>query len=444
MYYPLFLIFPIYAILKKHKNKKQKLDEILLAYKNNCITYSSEYSIVTSMGNEENTIQNHLDAILNQSLPPQQIHLFVEAKDRTYDRIVETLIKNGYTKTLENKIEEYLREEEFGWDKHLIVLLEKYTCNGKPEIIIYKSIGDSLGKGLSINWLVKRGYINTPYFLQLDADTMIEPELSKKLLCTAKRDTNIAAVYAFSYEIPENRDSAFSKLLGYGYNVYKRISHVIFRGSWNYWDFHYTLEGPHVMFRTEVYHKIPRPLDTLAGDTAHAWELQIEGYKILANIYALDIVQEISSIKGLYKQRMKWNSGPLQNLLIRGKKLLKSKIKYKAFFPMFYYTFVSFSYQTFWLYAPIIMKIFGYSLSEILTFYAIDILIHFSSVLYSTYKLRKIHEIYRKEKISDFFKKFIAYYFVFRPIVAFTYLPAYIKTLLEWFIKKKRKWFLYT
>jgi len=166
-------------------------------------------------------------------------------------------------------------------------------------------------------------------------------------LCTAKQDINIAVVYAFSYEIPEDHNSIFSRLLGYGYNVYKRISHVVFRWSWNYWDFHYTLEGPHVMFRTEVYSKIPRPLDTLAGDTAHAWELQAEGYKILANIYALDIIREVSSIKGLYKQRMKWNSGPLQNLLIRGKKLLKSRIGHKALFPVFYHTFVSFAYQTF-------------------------------------------------------------------------------------------------
>jgi len=444
MYYSLFLVFPIYAILRKYRHKKQKLDEILLAYKSRCIADSSEYSIVTSMGNEENTIQHHLNAILSQSLPPKQIHLFVEAKDMTYDKIIEVLIRSGYAKTLEIKIEEYLKEEEFGWSKHLVVLLERYICNGKPEVIIYRSIGDALGKGLSINWLVKRNYIDTPYFLQLDADTVIEPELSRKLLCTAKQDVSIAAVYAFSYEIPEDHKSIFNKLLGYGYNIYKQISHVIFRWSWNYWNFHYTLEGPHVMFKTDVYRKIPRPLDTLAGDTAHAWELQIGGYKILANIYALDIVQEVSSVKGLYKQRMKWNSGPLQNLLIRGKKLLKSNIKYRATFSVFYYTFVSPSYQTFWLYAPIILMSLEYSLLDVLIFYAIDILIHLFSALYSTYKLRKIHEIYRKESIFDFFKNFIAYYFILRPIIAFTYLPAYIRTLLEWFIKRKRKWLLYT
>jgi len=90
------------------------------------------------------------------------------------------------------------------------------------------------------------------------------------------------------------------------------------------------------------------------------------------------------------------------------------------------------------------MKGLGYSLTEILIFYIIDILIHLSSALYSTYKLREIHEIYKKEKISDFLKNFATYYFIFRPIVAFTYLPAYIKTLLEWFVGRRRKWFLYT
>lgn len=44
------------------------------------------------------------------------------------------------------------------------------------------------------------------------------------------------------------------------------------------------MEGLHIIFRTDVYRKVPRPLDTLAGDMAHAWELQTADFKILENI----------------------------------------------------------------------------------------------------------------------------------------------------------------
>lgn len=48
---------------------------------------------------------------------------------------------------------------------------------------------------MSINWLVKKGYVKAQYFLQLDADTIPELEFAKKLLCSIKQDERIAGVY---------------------------------------------------------------------------------------------------------------------------------------------------------------------------------------------------------------------------------------------------------
>ena len=435
----------------------QKLNDILLAYQdpNRCSCHNGEYSVVVSMGNEEKSIRHNLEAVLRQTLKPLEVHLFVEARDKTLDVIRAVLSRYKYAKIKSYVIEEYLKKEEWGWDKELKVVIYVYEdVRGElPRVIIYESKGDVMGKGLSINWLVKRGYVKTPFFLQLDADAIPEPSLAKKLLCAVKQDEKIAGVYAFAYEIAEDKGLEAKILADYAYNMFKRMSHVIFRESWNYFEFCGTMEGIHLMFRTDVYRKIPRPMDTLAGDMAHSWELQATGYLVLENIYAKSYVREISTFKGLIKQRLKWNSGPIQNLYIRGISTLKRvNNKIRAGFVIFYMSIVSPAYQSFWLIGPSILYILGlWKVHQVLGFYLTDIIIHLGSAIYSTKYLARIHDEFKKEKWHDFFKKFLAFYFIFRIPISMTYLYVYPKNALEIFYhhlikrsREKKKWFLVT
>jgi len=450
--FPLFLIFPLY---REYKRRRENLEEILLAYKDpqRCGINDGEYSVVISMGNEEKTIADRLRGVMNLSPRPLEVHLFVEARDRTLENILKLLRDHGYRMISSQVVEEYLSEERWGWNRKLKAVITTYEGEGMPRVYVYESIGEVLGKGLSINWLVEKSYIKTQYFLQLDADTVPEPELAKKLLCSIKQDERIAGVYAFAYEIAEDKGLVARIIADYGYNVYKRMSHVIFRESWNYLEFCITMEGLHIMFRTDVYRRVPRPLDTLAGDMAHAWELQAAGYKILENIYAKSYVREISTLKGLIKQRLKWNAGPIQNFYIRGASTLKRvRNKVRASFAIFYAVFVSPIYQSFWLLGPLVLLILGFwSLYQALLFYVADLAIHLASAIYSTLYLRKIHNEFKEEKSLDFIKKFLSYYFVFRIPVALAYAYVYPKTLFEILVhhlvkkrKEKRKWFLLT
>jgi len=452
--FPLFLIFPLY---REYKRRRKNLDEILLAFKDprRCSVSDGEYSVVISMGNEEKTIIDCLKGVMNLSPRPMEVHLFVEARDRTLENILKLLRDHGYRMISSHVIEEYLNEDNWGWNRRLKAkaIITVHERKDMPRVYVYESIGDVLGKGLSINWLVKKGYIKTRYFLQLDADTVPEPELAKKLLCSIKQDERIAGVYAFAYEIAEDKSLMARIKADYGYNMYKRMSHVIFRESWNYLEFCITMEGLHIMFRTDVYRRVPRPLDTLAGDMAHAWELQANGYIILGNIYAKSYVREISTIKGLIKQRLKWNAGPIQNFYIRGASTLKRvRNKARASFAIFYAVFVSPTYHSFWLLGPLVLLILGSrSLYQALLYYIVDLTIHLASAIYSTLYLRRIHSEFKEEKSLDFVKKFLSYYFVFRIPVALVYAYVYPKTLFEILVhhmvkrrKEKRKWFLLT
>ena len=453
-YFPLFLIFPLYRV---YRERKRRLDDVLLAYRdpNKCTCRDGEYSVVVSMGNEEKTIKENLEAVLNQSLKPLEVHLFVEAKDRTMNVILEVLSKYGYRKVNNHVVREYLDEKEWYWDKNLEVVIYTYENSEGvlPRVIIYESRGDVLGKGLSINWLVKRGYVKTPFFLQLDADAIPEPDLAKKLLCSVKQDERIAGVYAFSYEVAEDGGLQAKIVADYGYNVFKRMSHVIFRESWNYLEFCVTMEGLHIMFRTDVYRKIPRPMDTLAGDMAHSWELQSAGYLVLENIYARSYVREISSFKGLVKQRLKWNSGPIQNLYRRGISTLRRvRNKVRAGFAILYQSIVSPAYQSFWLVGPFILYLLGlWDAHFVLRFYLIDFTIHLGAAIYSTKYLSRIYEEFRVEKWYEFLVKFLSFYFVFRLPISLMYLYVYPKNILEILYhhlvkreKEKKKWFLLT
>lgn len=81
---PLFLIFPLY---REYKRRRKSLEEILLAYKNprRCNVNDGEYSVVISMGNEEKTIVDCLKGVMSLSSRPLEVHLFIDARDKTLE-----------------------------------------------------------------------------------------------------------------------------------------------------------------------------------------------------------------------------------------------------------------------------------------------------------------------------------------------------------------------
>jgi len=437
MAYPYYLSSIYYNLIKnfKRENSDKEINRRL-----------PEYEAVIPAKNEEQHISKAILSLVSQTYPPRRIHIIDDhSSDRTLDEILYTLKLLGKT---ECKItNETLRDKKF-------TLYKCINSEKNLSFYIWRNNEDSIGKGAAINELVQRGFINLEYFLSLDADTVIEPHFAENLLKEMIKDDKIAV--AFGYIIPESEENTIiGKLYKYGREVSYRMGYIIFRTSSNIIGFHYGISGPRVIFKTDIYKKLPRPLDTQAGDTAHAWELQAAGYKIYCDLSTYGISWEPSTIRGFWKQRLKWHSGPFQNFYIRGISTLK-KLKnqgWKRFlagmYTIGYYVFFSTIYHIKWGVLFPILGILGLLPSKFLVVYYIsDFLAFFSIYAYSTYILRKKYGYHKDESLVDFSKKFFTFYFWFRPQISYITLVSLVKTIKDIIkfriLNKKPVWDHYT
>ena len=424
-----------YAVFKTRKDNNDS----------NRIQCLPEYEAIIPARNEEKHIQKAIFSLINQTHPPRRIHIIDDASnDETLNIILSTL-KNLRGTTCSDLKEEKLRNQKF-------VIHKCYNHNLGIEFHIWVNKGDPLGKGASINELVLR-YISSDYFLSLDADTVVEPDFSLKILRHMSENDKIAVGYGYIFTKREN-STIIGKLFEWGRDIANRLGYVIFRLPSNIIGFHYGISGPRVIFKTEVYRKIPRPLDTEAGDTAHAWELQAEGYEIYCDLKTFGVTWEPSTIKGFWKQRLKWHSGPFQNLFIRGKTVLKKirqqsrKRSLAALYTILYYTIFSPLYYIGW---GILLPLLGLAglipLNFLIKYYITDFLVFYITTIYATHVL-KSYGYYNNENFIGLNKKFIIFYFWFRPNVALIIFTAFMKFIRDviWFkIKgKKISWTHYT
>ena len=381
-------------------------------------------------------------------MKPKRIHIINDnSTDKTLQRIHETI------RMIDSEAEIVSEEKTTinGCEIHITVIRSRRLG---IDFIVYDNNGKPIGKGGFENWLVLSGRIHSEYFLNLDADTVVDEYFAEKSLRILESDKNIVAVFGYLFSKAEE-NGIIPKLYEYGRDISYRMSYVIFRYSSNKLGFHYGLSGPRVMFRTKTYMEIPRPLDNHAGDTAHAWELQAKGYKIYTLIDTYGVTREPSTIRGFWKQRVKWHSGPYENLYLRGKKVLsqlwrQSKKRFLAgLYTIMYYVFLSTIYQIKWGIVFPLLALFGIiPLFAVQWFYTIDFTAFMLASLFSTLVLRRYYEEYRREKPHQFIKRFIAFYFWFRPQITLIIVYSLTRVLKDILLSKinghRISWIHYT
>ncbi len=437
-------VYDITSIIYHLKNKREEKESSI----NNSHKYKTlEYTAIIPVRNEEHNVLHSLDSILKQTIPPKKI-IIAEDKstDNTYNVIYNFLLKNAY-KCKENR-------GSIGSIDFIITRCE----NNKLPLVEILTPSVRLGKGRFINLLVEGKYISTPFFLNLDADTIIESKYIEKLVSNTPMLENlkIAAIYGRLISLPE-KNTLLGKLLARGRSISYLLADVFLRFAGNIWNFHAYLRGPFVLFRTNAYKEVPRPLDNHSGDTAHAWELQRKGYKILIELSAKGYTKDPSDIKGSLEQRIKWHGGFLENLYLRGYRVIKDifnqniKRGFAALYTLFYYGIFSFKYQLTWGFIIPTLALLNYiHLFTTLIYYSVDFGIFFISSLLAKSLLKKKYpdDPYSNRNLKEFFKDFLSFYFIFRPIVTATFVYSYLKVLKDIIIAKikrrKPKWFLYT
>ncbi len=425
------------------KNHHKKLDEILDKIPVN----HGEYSVFIPAYNEEKHIKETLDSLLNSSILPYEIIIVNDAStDNTYRAIKEYINKCNPSKINSRNLQ-YIHKV---YDKKIKdeFELEIYKINFREQDVLIKIINNkyNLGKTLNFNKVMLNNLVEREYLLAVDADTIVSKTYAERMLKILKHDPKIAA--AFGTVFPKrDLDNIIGKILEYGRKVIYRLSFVTFRNAGNFLDFHYGLSGAAVMFRISALKDVPRPYDSYAGDTSHAWELQRRGWKIYSEWKVYRTCYEPSTLRKTLKQRIRWSSGPYQNLYLRGLKTIKDcfriskKRGFGALYTIIYYAALSTKYNLLYLSLLPLSLIISYLQNWAIKFYLLDMLGWFTVSSIATYYFNRYYSKHHNIKISlkDYIKEFLSFYFIFKPITAFSQIYAMFQTIYD--IIKHKKWF---
>ena len=430
-----YYIAALYSYIKEKRNKKyiSELEKKLLESK-------PEWTAVVPAYNEEENITDCLDSIINQTYPPSEIIILDDHSiDSTPEKVFNWLKKYkaqpiGSTIINDNK-------QTFGSGQRRSII--RFRIPKLDILITYvRNLERNIGKTMNLNWVVFN-LVRTSYFANIDGDTIVEKDYAEKVLPLLLEE-DVAAAYG--WPIPRRiRDTWQARIIEYAKSVSYKINHFLFKQGQEKMGFVYNLMGCAIFYNTDIFRRIPRPNDSYAGDTSHAWELQAAGYRVKISIDGFVYTTEPSDMKKFWKQRMRWGSGPFQNLYLRGRKVLsslKGKRKIAAFWNMFYYSVLSIKYSLGILILPLLAFMGIIDQDIALKVYTYDFLMWTTAYSIGNYGCHKHknNPLTFKESLKDT-KEFLTMYFLVRYGWAFTYIVSAFYTIYDILSKKyKEKW----
>ncbi len=242
-------------------------------------TYPS-VTITVPCWNEENTVEKTVNSLLNLNYPKDKLQIF--------------LIDDGSTDNTWNVINKF---------------------KDYPNIKVFHK--ENGGKFTALNLGLQ--YTETDFFGGLDADSFAEPESLVRIMSFFEKDSNTMAVAPSV--IISNSKNIFKKAQKAEYNMgvyFKKM--LCFLGAIN------VTPGPMTIFKKKVF-------DDLGGychghnteDMEIAYRMQKNNYKIEHCNDAYVYTNTPGTTKKLYKQRLRWIYGFINNTIDYRKVLFKKK-----------------------------------------------------------------------------------------------------------------------
>ena len=159
-------------------------------------------------------------------------------------------------------------------------------------------------KAAAMNYGLK--FVDTEFVACMDADSFANRDYLKKVISHFKDDSTGAVTSAVKIK---KVTSFASKIQWVEYLV-----SVIFRKLFSILDCQFVIPGPGGIYRTNVLKKVGEfETDNLTEDMEMALRLQVNGYKIENCLDAYVYTECPKDFKALFKQRMRWYRGYLEN-----------------------------------------------------------------------------------------------------------------------------------
>jgi cellulose synthase/poly-beta-1,6-N-acetylglucosamine synthase-like glycosyltransferase len=256
------LYFEVFLLISIFESKKTRKSEDLEYY-------YPPVTILIPCWNEENTIKGTVDSLMNLDYPKDKMHIMI-VDDGSTDNSLEVLKQ---------------------YDNHPIVK------------VVYKENG---GKYTALNFGITN--MTTDFVGCLDADSFVDKDALKNIMRRFKDLSIMAVTPSMVIERPNNILRKMQRA-EYSYGNFMRKAY----GSIG--AIHIT-PGPFSFFRKEVFEKIGMYKHAHnTEDMEMAMRMQKNRMKIVNAPDAIVYTVGPESIKKLYKQRVRWVSGFLANLI---------------------------------------------------------------------------------------------------------------------------------
>ncbi len=279
-------------------------------------------------------------------------------EEKTVSETVSSLFELNYPK---DRLKIFLIDD--GSTDNTWKIISKFSKY--PNIKVFHK--ENGGKHTALNLALQN--IETDFFGCLDADSLAHPEsLVRIMSCFEKDANNMAVIPSVVVNAPKNFIQNAQKA-EYDMGVYFKKM-LGFLGAIN------VTPGPFTIFRKEVFEKIgPYRHGHNAEDMEIAYRMQKNHCKIEHCNDAFIYTNSPSSVKKLYKQRLRWIYGFINNTLDYKSVLFRKKYGNFSVFtlPMGIVSILSVSY----LFGKIIYNIFDFLYSKLLQFEAVGL--NFSS-----------------------------------------------------------------
>lgn len=278
------------------------------------MVYFSVFLMVTLIDNrrkikQESTLHHETDieSLNNLNLPSVTILVPVFNEQNTVDKTVQSLLSLNYPK---DKLKIMVVDD--GSKDNTWNVIQKYQ--GHDQVLIHQK--ENGGKYTALNYGIEHS--NTEFIGCLDADSFVD---SNALLYIVPhfKNKDIAAVTP-SLKI-QNPDSILGLIQNAEYNM-----GIFTRKILGFLDAQYVTPGPFSIFRKEVFSKVGNYKHAHnTEDLEMALRLQDHHYRIVNAHKAVVYTVAPRTLYRLYKQRVRWTGGFIQNAIDYRKMILNPK-----------------------------------------------------------------------------------------------------------------------
>lgn len=284
------------------------------------------------------------------------------------------------------------------------------------------------GKFHALNHALKG--ISTPYFITLDADTLLHRSSIRNLVSRIKSSPEEVCAVAGSVLVKNSRENLLTKMQEWDYFLgiasIKRLQ-GLYQGT-------LVAQGAYSLYKTECIKEVGGWPDAIGEDIVLTWRLLEKKWKVYFEPCAVAFTEVPSTFKHLVRQRARWARGMIEGLHeVKPWKQPQVYVKYLTGIN-FIMPYLDLIFTLCWI-PGLILAFFGnYLIVGPATLFVLPLTLMSYSILYFYQKnfVFKRLELRIRKNLAGFIFYFLGYQIIMSPISVYGY--------LQEFFKFKRKW----